>query len=135
MEMAVRERCPPQVENKGTVPFDFNTAVNVASFTPATNVYGQQFWLQDYLKFGLVAADSEQEMMALVATRQMALDVCTMPLNNYSTNATRLDPGESKYIAVVVCMPETVGNEANYRGDVVPQVELGIIVSATQVTQ
>lgn len=35
-------------------------------------------------------------------------------------------------MALVVRMPEEVGNEANYRGDDIPKVELGIIVKADQ---
>ena len=31
-------------------------------------------------------------------------------------------------------MPETVGNEANYRGDVIPQIDLGLRLRATQFT-
>ena len=43
-----------KVENKGSVPFDFRTAVNVVDYTVATNAYGQTFNLQDHLRFGLV---------------------------------------------------------------------------------
>ena len=43
-----------------------------------------------------------------------------------------LEAKDTVYMAVIVCMPEEVGNEANYRGTVVPRVELGLIVSATQ---
>jgi len=41
--------------------------------------------------------------------------------------------GSSRYVALIVWMPEDVGNEANYmRGSVVPRVELGITVFAQQ---
>ena len=51
-----------KVENKGTVPFKFDTAVNVNGCIKATNVFGQPFMLQEYLKFGLATADTEEEM-------------------------------------------------------------------------
>ena len=51
-----------KVENKGTVPFEFSTAVNVNGCIEATNVFGQRFMLQDYLKFGLTTANTEEEM-------------------------------------------------------------------------
>ena len=35
-------------------------------------------------------------------------------------------------MALIVRMPEDVTNMANYRGDVIPRVELGLIVTATQ---
>ena len=48
-----------KIENKGTVPFDFKTAVSVTDYTVATNVFGQSFQLYDYLRFGLATADTE----------------------------------------------------------------------------
>jgi hypothetical protein len=51
-----------KVENKGDVPFNFRTAVNVNGYSTATNVFGQKFVLQDYLLFGLTASDSIEEM-------------------------------------------------------------------------
>ena len=51
-----------KVENKGSVPFKFQTAVNVNGCSVATNVFGQPFLLQDYLKFGITSADSEAAM-------------------------------------------------------------------------
>lgn len=53
-------------------------------------------------------------------------------LSNYSSGVAALDAGDTVYMAIVVRMDESVGNEANYRGDVVPKVELGIIVKADQ---
>ena len=41
---------------------------------------------------------------------------------------------EPQYLALVVYMPETVGNEANYRGDAVPTIELGVNLVAAQDT-
>lgn len=122
-----------KAENKGTVPFDMKTAVSVSDYTVATNVFGSQFNLQDHLKFGLVMADTEQELEAKVATREMARAAARMPLNNYAEEPVMLEAGGVKYIALVVHMPTEVGNEANYRGETVPKVELGVIVEATQI--
>ena len=122
-----------RVTNNGTVPFDYYTAVNVTDYTPAMNVFGQMFNLQDYLEFGLTpAVGTEAEMDALVATRPQARAYANMPLNNYDTEVASLDAGQSAYMALVVRMPEEVGNVANYRGNTIPRVELGLIVSATQ---
>lgn len=121
-----------KVENKGTIPFDFKTAVSVADYTVASNVFGQYFHLQDYLKFGLVTADSEAELFELVATRNLAEEIANMPLSNYATDTAALDAGQTVYMALIVRMPKGVDNVANYRGDVIPRVELGLIVTATQ---
>jgi hypothetical protein len=121
-----------KIENKGTVPFDFKTAVTVTDYTLATNVFGQSFQLQDYLKFGLTTADTEEALQAKAADRNLANKVATMPLSNYATEVASLDAKGTVYMAIVVRMPEDVSNVANYRGDVTPRVNLGLIVTATQ---
>jgi len=124
-----------KVENKGSVPFKFYTAVNVNGCSVATNVFGQQFLLQDYLKFGITTADSEDAMKNSVPNREAAVKIANMPLHNYyETGAFELAPNSTKYIALIVRMPEEVGNVANYRGDTVPEVDLGITVKADQIT-
>lgn len=122
-----------KVENKGTVPFEFYTSVNVNGCIVATNVFGQEFMLQDYLKFGITTADSEDAMKNSVPDREKAVEIADMPLHNYDTETAVLNPGATKYIALIVRMPEEVGNVANYRGDSVPQVDLGITVKADQI--
>ena len=122
-----------KVENKGTVPFEFYTSVNVNGCIEATNVFGQRFMLQDYLKFGITTADSEDAMKNSVPNREKAVEIADMPLHNYDTETAVLNPGATKYIALIVRMPEEVGNVANYRGDTVPEVDLGITVKADQI--
>ena len=122
-----------KVENKGTLPFEFYTSVNVNSCIVATNVFGQEFMLQDYLKFGVTTADSEDAMKNSVPDREKAVEIADMPLHNYDTETAVLNPGATKYIALIVRMPEEVGNVANYRGDTVPEVDLGITVKADQI--
>lgn len=121
-----------KVENKGTRAFDFKTAVSVTGYTTATNVFGQHFFLQDYLKFGVAAADTESEMDQAISTRDEAKRIATTNLKNYSTDTVSLNPGDTAFLAIVVRMPEEVENESNYKGDTVPKVELGIIVKAEQ---
>lgn len=122
-----------KVENKGTVPFNFYTAVNVNECVIATNLFGQQFMLQDYLKFGVTIADSEDEMKNSVPDRKKAMELADMPLKNYATETAVLNPNATKYIALIVRMPEEVKNIANYRGDTIPKVDLGITVKADQI--
>ncbi len=123
-----------KVKNNGTVPFKFSTAVNVNGCTKATNVFGQCFMLQDHLKFGITTTNSEEAMKNSVPDREKAVEIADMPLHNYDTKTATLASGETSYIALIVRMPEEVGNIANYRGDTVPKVELGITVKADQLT-
>ena len=123
-----------KVENKGDRDFKFSTAVNVNGCIVATNVFGQDFMLQDYLKFGIKTADTEEEMKNSIPDRESAVEIASEPLHNYyETGAFELAPGGTKYIALIVRMPEEVGNVANYRGDTIPKVELGITVKADQI--
>lgn len=122
-----------KVENKGDRAFDFHTAVSVKASSTAINVFGQEFWLHEHLKFGVVTAKSEDEMEKKVSSREKAKAVATMDLQNYDNlGVASLDSGESAYLALVVRMPEEVNNEANYRENTIPKVELGIIVKAEQ---
>ena len=124
-----------KVENQGTVPFELSAAVNVHGCIVATNVFGQTFLLQDYLKFGIAIADTEREMKNAISDRKMAAAIANMPLHNYADETAIVMPGEIKYVALVVRMPEEVGNVANYRGDIVPKVELGLTVRVDQIRQ
>lgn len=122
-----------KIENRGTVPFDFHTAVSVTDFGTSTNVFGTTFNLRDHLEFGLVSAKTEAELEAIVEPRRSAVEIANMPLSHYSTDIIELDAGEEMYMALVVRMPEEVGNEANYKkGYDIPYVELGVIFNATQ---
>lgn len=125
-----------RVENKGNVPFKFHTAVNVNGCSIATNVFGQQFLLQDHLKFGVTNTDSEEAMKASVPDRETAAQIANMPLHNYYETASfELAPNAYKYVTLIVRMPEEVGNVANYRGEIIPRVELGITVKADQIRE
>lgn len=121
-----------KVENEGTVPFEFQTSVSVFGYVPATNYFGQTFNLQNYLRFGVVGNYDEAELKDKLSNREKAKTYATEALNNYSTNTEVLGAGEETYIAVIVRMPEEIGNVANYRGTP-PKVELGLIVNANQV--
>lgn len=121
-----------RVTNNGTVPFRFKTAVRVTDYTEAVNFFGNKFHLQDYLRFGMVTAAEESALDALVNPRENAAIYADSLLNNYSKEYPQLDPKESVYIAMIIHMPENVNNVANYRGDIIPRVELGLTVTATQ---
>ena len=121
-----------RVTNKGTMPFHLETAVRVTDYTEATNVFGQKFLLQEYLRFGLVTASTSEQMDSLVRDREAAIAYADRPLNHYATQIAQLEPLETVYITLVLHMPRDVNNIANYRGDVIPWVELGITVTAQQ---
>lgn len=123
-----------KVVNQGDCAFVFHTAVNVNGYLPATNVYGQTFQLEDHLRFGIATSPTLEGMKNSVANRNLAQNIADRELHNYATETAVLKPGEHAYIALVVCMPDSVTNIANYQGDTPPKVELGITVKADQTT-
>ena len=72
------------------------------------------------------------------ANRDAAIDAVTSPValsTAYTSGEMHLEANaEPQYLALVVYMPKTVGNEANYRGDTVPTIELGVNLVAAQDT-
>lgn len=127
------------IENKGDRPFNFQTTVTPENYVEATNVYGDTFKLQDYLRFGLDFDVSPTVLRERTDSRAEAKAVATENLgvyfsnnSDYTTGESALGVSETAYAALVVAMPETVGNEANYCGDDAPEVHLKIIVSASQ---
>ena len=130
-----------KVENKGDRAFRFQAAINVNGCIVATNVFGQQFMLHDYLRMGMTFSDTPQAMRNSVPNREVAKQLAQEPLHKYyqtgkyyDSDVDVLEAGAVKYIALIVRMPEEVGNIANYRGDTAPYIELGITVKAEQIT-
>ena len=121
-----------RITNNGTVPFRLKTAVRVTDYTDAINYFGQKLHLQDYLRFGMVSADSEAALDDLVSPRENAVTYANTPLSTYSEEHPEIAPDQSVYVALIIRMPEEATNVANYRGNVIPRVELGITVTATQ---
>ena len=120
-----------KVKNAGDVPFDYKLAVIPDNIKIGTNMFGQPIDLRDYLLFGIVVKDTEAEVLAATQTREEARLYADTRLNNYDELQTDLAAGAEQYIALVVCMPEEVGNEANARGSEA-SVDLAVKVKATQ---
>ena len=117
-----------KIQNQGTVPFRCRLAVTVRGVTVGETAEGQPIYLPDHLRFGAVFGDFEGDL-----SRVAAETVATIPLGDWTQADTVTVPaGGERYAAVVVCMPKTVGNEANYRGTAAPAVELGVTVTAEQ---
>lgn len=123
-----------RVENNGTIDFNYKVSVDRRSYVDSVNVYGGTLHLPAYLRFGVIFGDSEPELVRQTTRAIATKDMEVLALNQYSQPDTvSLKPGEERYVALVVYMPEEVGNEANYmRGYNAPQVELGLTVFAQQ---
>lgn len=126
-----------KIENKGDVDFNYKVAVTVDKVITGKNEWGEDIYLPNYLRYGVVFAESEADLQEEVKNR---LEARTHAPNEWGTLGTwsKISPytfvaGEdAHYAALIVYMPEEVGNAANYRGFTEPRVELGITVFAQQ---
>ena len=122
-----------KVENVGNLALKYQLSVNVANEVSGTNVNGESFKLSDYIKMGVVEnqstsfADRNAARTAVTDAGNIATYTKTGSIAANDTNA--------QYVALVVYMPETVGNEANYVGDTAPSIDLGVKLVATQYTK
>ena len=125
-----------KVVNEGTLALKYKLGVNVASETESTSKDGGVLKLSDHIKYGIVKGAqsyTREQAVAAVAAAANALNV------SYTSDITELpakNDGDTdeKIITLVVYMPTTVGNEANYaKGAKVPTINLGINLYATQV--
>ncbi len=123
-----------KVENKGTVDMRYRLSIDVRSVVTAPSVLGNEIYLPNYLRYGVLFGDSEAELTRELAQQNAVANVADLRLNNFSRwDEPIVAAGEARYIALIVFMPMEVGNQANYRGDTVPTVTMGITVDAEQV--
>ena len=130
-----------KISNAGTLALKYKLGINIADEKGSTNVFDKPFKLSDYIRFAVINGDqSGLGRDALVAKAGAG----TVLNAGYTDEDHHLVPvgkevGEdasSKTVTLVVWMPKSVGNEANYDAAVAeaPVINLGINVVATQYT-
>lgn len=139
-----------RVANEGSLALKYDLKVKAANERTSKNVYDETFKLSDYLEIGAYVQDEYSSgfnyadilMPTMFGTREFAIS----NIKNFTKvsdfdSIVRSDapvlPGEqtAQVAALVLRMPEEVGNEANHKTGVeVPKLELGIELVATQHT-
>ncbi|HCL21321.1 MAG TPA: hypothetical protein DHW47_05245 [Oscillibacter sp.] len=135
-----------KVSNAGNLALKYKLGINIASETGSTNVLGNLFKLSDYIKFAVIDGESNNlsDRDKLVAEAEKSESVAALNAG-YADEDHHLVPvgketaedASSKTVTLVVWMPKSVGNEANYKvaeGITAPSIDLGINVVATQLT-
>lgn len=119
-----------KVVNAGALALQYHLGVNVYHEETGTNVHGDEFKLSNYIKFGVVDGEQTYDRDQAVA----AVNATASALNRaYDKADVLLETGKEHVVTMVVYMPETVGNEANYKtGTAAPKIYLGINLFATQ---
>ena len=125
-----------RVKNAGTLGLKYKVMVTPVSENGGINVNNANFKLSDYLVFGTTVPSvtpvtyADRTAARNAVGTAMGLDQATL------TKTGRIEANRTEqydYLALVVYMPETVGNEANAKpGTVAPSINLGITVVATQ---
>ena len=126
-----------KIENNGDVDFRYKVAVTISDYQNGKNAWGEEIYLPNYLRYGVVFAENETDLQEMVNERLKARNHAP---NDWGTLGTwseispnTFEAGEdAHYAALIIYMPAEVGNVANYRGFQEPRVELGITVFAQQ---
>lgn len=121
-----------KITNNGNVEFNYKVSVDKVSYVDSVNVYGTTLHLPEYLRFGVAFGATEADLDRILAREYAAEEMESYHLNTYSKiDEVTVAAGQTRYVALVVYMPEEVGNAANHRGEP-PKVDLGITVYAQQ---
>jgi len=117
-----------KVENVGSLSFKYNFNVNVYDETEGDSVEGGKFKLSDYLYTGI--ANNIANSTEAVSAAQNKLSTGFVMRSDKP-----LEKNESEEFVLVLTMPTTVGNAANYKkGGQQPSIDLGVTLVATQYT-
>ena len=118
-----------KIVNKGTLALKYQLGINVAGEIPGTNVAGEEFKLSKYIEFGVTDVAVTDRAAAIDAVSATARKIS----EGYSVENVEMLPAAEQIITLVVFMPTTVGNEANYKtGTTAPTINLGLNLIATQ---
>ena len=147
-EPGVTEIAYLRVANAGSLALKYQLGINIVSEILGKTKDNADIQLSDYIKFGVIEgvngetdayskdAAGRADAISDIETAQKLNAGYTKPGTLYPTNNIPTDvegAASELYLALVVYMPTTVGNEANHNGINVPEINLGINVFATQV--
>ena len=129
------------VKNIGTLALKYKLGINIANEVGSTNVDGNAFNLSDYIRFAVLDDDKSSlgrdDLVA--AAERVGSKLIKEGYTKESQLRTATDTNEAlkndETVTLVVWMPKSVGNEANYKvaeGITAPSIDLGINVVATQ---
>jgi len=124
-----------KIKNAGTLALKYNLGIDVVSEVAGTNVDNGSFKLSNYIQFGQVELQSGDLAFADRDSAIQAVSESKKISEGYTLDGAMKSNSE-KIVALVVYMPENVGNVANYKtGTDAPEINMGMTLLATQASQ
>jgi predicted ribosomally synthesized peptide with SipW-like signal peptide len=128
-----------KVTNKGSLALKYSLAINTPLETAGKDADGNDIWISQYLKYALVKGSESAD----VSTREKAEAVFensanVYDLSDYSAEEVLYPAGldglaSEEFITLVIFMPSSVGNEANFAsGEAAPTLQISANLNATQ---
>ena len=125
-----------KVHNAGTLALKYNLNVTVDKETEGTSVEtNNKFKLSSFLKYAAVDGDISSEGRADMVKAATAANPAALSGGYAVKNKSLLADSKDDTVTLVVWMPEETGNAANYKGNDIPTIELGLTLVATQYTE
>ena len=129
-----------KMANLGTLALEYALDISIANETAGTNAAGDPFRLSDYIQFAAVDGNNtyatrEQAIAAAEAAGSTPISQLAAGKSGvlYPADKATAENPALEYVTLIVYMPETVGNEANYKtGTTAPTIDMGISLLATQ---
>ena len=123
-----------KVINQGNLALKYRlNTINTFEYQYAKNSSGEKILLSKYLQIGV--AEGKNAAEGVYANREEAVAAAAnnlVPYDSYTKESTLLQPGTADYLAFVVYMPTTVGNEANSVNGNAPWIRFNLALNATQ---
>ena len=127
-----------RVSNAGSLALKYKFAIHVADKVIGQTADGKEIDLSNFIKFGVVTAPKtaySQDAAGRAAAREAVATDAQLISAGYSKEGAMVKNADPEVLAMVVYMPEDVGNEANHgTGKQAPSIDMGISLVATQDT-
>ena len=124
------------VHNAGTLALKYNLNVTVDKETEGTSVEtNKKFKLSSFLQYAAVPGDLTGKSRSEMITAAEGNNPTALSGGYTVTDQSLLANSDDDIVTLVVWMPEETGNAANYTGNDIPTIELGLTLVATQYTE
>ena len=124
------------VHNAGTLALKYNLNVTVDKETEGTSVETKEkFKLSSFLQYAAVPEDLTGKSRSEMITAAKGNNPTTLSGGYTVTDQSLLANSDDDIVTLIVWMPEETGNAANYTGNDIPTIELGLTLVATQYTE